>query len=106
MQVGEPSTKKGDPNFMQDCNNAWQNADQGTKDGLQDCVHCDGEGNVVRIEAPKNFPNLEAFCRTFANNQTYIGVGAWGNSQGDAADNAQVSTRSESIAAPAVVPES
>ena len=96
MQVGESSTKKGDPNFMQDCNKAWQEAGQETKDGLQDCVQCDGNGNVVRIGAPKDFPNLENFVRTFANGQTYIGVGAWGNSQGNSADNAQVSADARS----------
>lgn len=91
QQVGEPNTKKGDPNFMQDCNTAWEQADEGTKDGLKDCVFCDGDGKVVRIDAPKNFPNLENWVRTFANGQTYIGVGAWNGDAGNAADNAQVS---------------
>ncbi|PVI02276.1 hypothetical protein DM02DRAFT_727351 [Periconia macrospinosa] len=90
QQVNNPGTRKGDPRFMQNLNDAWNRADQGTKDGLRDCVHEDN-GRVVRIDAPKDHPNLENFVRTFADGKTYIGVGAWGDSIGNANDNAQSS---------------
>jgi hypothetical protein len=50
-----------------------------------------GDGVVRRIDAPKDFPQLEQFVRSFADGKTYIGVGAWGGSPGNANDNAQVS---------------
>ncbi|KAL8741465.1 MAG: hypothetical protein Q9190_005929 [Brigantiaea leucoxantha] len=91
QQVDEPSTRKGDPLFMQHLDDAWQRADQGTRDGLSQCVHTDGSGHVVRIDAIKDFPQLENFVRSFADGKTYIGVGAWGGSPGNANDNNQSS---------------
>ena len=91
QQVGNNATRKGDPNFMQDLNNAWHSTDDGTRAGLQNCVHLDGNGNVSRIDAIKDFPNLEAFVRSFANGMTYIGVGAWGGNPGNPNDNNQSS---------------
>jgi len=90
QQVGEPTTRKGDPDFMQELNRAWHKADQKTKDGLKNCIHLDKAGNVVRMDAPKTFPALEKFVRTFADGKTYIGVGAWGGFAGNPADNKQV----------------
>lgn len=90
QQVGDASTRKGDPHFMQNLNAAWKKLDGNRKNALKHCVH-EHAGKVVRIDAPKNFPELEKFVRTFANGKLYIGVGAWGNSKGNAADNAQVS---------------
>lgn len=91
QQVNKPATRKGDPLFMQHLNDAWHRADDGTKQSLQNCVHLDGNGNVVRIDAIKDFPQLENFVRTFADGKTYIGVGAWGGSPGNANDNNQSS---------------
>ncbi|KAL9005513.1 MAG: hypothetical protein Q9188_001715 [Gyalolechia gomerana] len=91
QQVNKPATRKGDPLFMQHLNDAWHRADDGTKQSLQNCVHLDGDGNVVRIDAIKDFPQLENFVRTFADGKTYIGVGAWGGSPGNANDNNQSS---------------
>ena len=90
QQAGDNSTRKGDPRFMQDLNNAWHKASQQTKDGLKNCVFTK-DGNVIRMGAPKDFPKLEQFIRSFANGMTYIGVGAWGGSPGNANDNKQVS---------------
>lgn len=89
MQVGDPSTAKGDPGFMQGLNDAWKNASQQTKDELINCVTVK-DGRVVRIAAPKDFPKLEAFVRTFADGRTYIGVGAWNGRAGNPNDNNQV----------------
>ncbi|KAL9046065.1 MAG: hypothetical protein Q9214_001007 [Letrouitia sp. 1 TL-2023] len=91
QQLDDPSTRKGDPLFMQNLNNAWARADQGTKDSLAQCVHTDGSGRVVRIDAIKDYPQLETFVRSFADGKTYIGVGAWGGSPGVDSDNAQSS---------------
>ena len=91
QQVGDDSTRKGDPLFMQHFNNAWSNADDNTKASLQPCVHLNGSGTVIRIDAIKDYPQLEAFVRSFANGMTYIGVGAWGGSPGNASDNIQSS---------------
>ncbi|KAL9620732.1 MAG: hypothetical protein Q9160_004745 [Pyrenula sp. 1 TL-2023] len=91
QQEGKPETRKGDPRFMQDLNNAWHKTNQGTRDGLKNCVHLDNKGNVKRIDAIKDFPKLEAFVRSFANGMTYIGVGAWGGSPGNDHDNKQSS---------------
>ncbi|MCJ1280989.1 hypothetical protein MMC26_000307 [Xylographa opegraphella] len=91
QQAGKPETRKGAPTFMQQCNDAYQQADENTKQSLQACVHLDGSGNVVRIDACKDFPQLEAFVRTFADGKTYIGVGAWDGSAGAASDNNQSS---------------
>jgi hypothetical protein len=90
QQVGDPKTRKGDAHFMQNLNNAWSKASQQTKNALSNCVHV-SNGKVVRIDAPKNFPELEKFVRTFADGKLYIGVGAWGGNNGNANDNAQVS---------------
>jgi len=91
QQVNEPSTRKGDPQFMQHLNTAWHKASPQTKNSLKNCVHLDKAGNVSRIDAIKDDPDLEKFVRTFADNKTYIGVGAWGGSPGNANDNAQSS---------------
>ena len=91
QQVNNPSTRKGDPIFMQNLNTAWQAADSSTKQSLQPCVQLDGSGNVVRIAAIKDYPQLETFVRYFANGQTYIGNGAWGGSSGNPNDNNQSS---------------
>ncbi|KAF2108436.1 hypothetical protein BDV96DRAFT_652689 [Lophiotrema nucula] len=91
QQVGNDSTRKGDPRFMQNLRNAWQNASQETRDSLGQCVHCREDGTVARIDAPKDFPQLEEFVRTFADGKTYIGIGAWGGFAGNPSDNAQSS---------------
>ena len=91
MQVGNIHTLKGDPTFMQDMNTAWHKASQQTRNNLKSCVHLNAQGNVARIDAIKDHPELETLVRTFANGKTYIGVGAWGGSPGNAADNEQSS---------------
>lgn len=91
QQLDDPSTRKGDPLFMQNLNNAWGRADQATKDSLAQCVHTDDSGRVVRIDAIKDYPQLETFVRSFADGKTYIGVGAWGGSPGVDSDNQQSS---------------
>jgi hypothetical protein len=90
QQVGDAKTRKGDPHFMQNLNAAWAKASQDTKNSLNNCVHVNN-GKVVRIDAPKNFPELEKFVRTFADGKMYIGIGAWNGNQGNASDNNQVS---------------
>ncbi|KAI2464283.1 hypothetical protein F4781DRAFT_413640 [Annulohypoxylon bovei var. microspora] len=90
QQVGDPAGKfKGLENFMQACNQAWHKLPQDKKNKLNGHVFLDGKGNVKRIGPPKDFQPLEEFVRTFANGRTYIGVGAWGPSGGNPADNAQ-----------------
>ncbi|KAI0386656.1 hypothetical protein F5Y04DRAFT_288550 [Hypomontagnella monticulosa] len=90
QQVGDPAGKfKGHETFMQACNTAYHKLSQDKKNQLKGHVFLDGKGNVKRIGAPKDFQPLEQFVRTFANGRTYIGVGAWGPSQGNPADNAQ-----------------
>lgn len=89
QQVGDAKTRKGDPKFMQNCNVAWKKASQQTKNDLKNCVSVK-DGKVVRIAAPKDFPKLEAFVRTFADGKTYIGVGAWNGHAGNPKDNDQV----------------
>ncbi|KAL8637015.1 MAG: hypothetical protein Q9228_005668 [Teloschistes exilis] len=91
QQVNKPWTRKGDPLFMQHLNNAWHKASDATKRSLDRCVHRDGHGNVTRIDAIKDYPQLEAFVRTFADGKTYIGVGAWNGSPGNDNDNHQSS---------------
>ncbi len=90
-QVGDVSTLKGDPLFMQDMNTAWHKASQATRNKLKDCVHLNAQGNVVRIDSIKDHPDLETLVRTFADGKTYVGVGAWGGSVGHPGDNAQSS---------------
>ncbi|KAI2634497.1 hypothetical protein GGS21DRAFT_543582 [Xylaria nigripes] len=90
QQAGDPPTKyKGHETFMQACNAAWKSLPQPQKDELKNFVFLDGSGNVKRIGAPKDSQPLEQFVRTFANGRTYIGVGAWGGSQGNPEDNKQ-----------------
>ncbi|KAI0097261.1 hypothetical protein GGR51DRAFT_578453 [Nemania sp. FL0031] len=90
QQVGDPAGKfKGHETFMQACNTAWHKLPQAKKDQLKGHVFLDVKGNVKRIGAPKDFQPLEQFVRTFANGRTYIGVGAWGPSQGNPEDNKQ-----------------
>ena len=91
QQVNNPSTRKGDPLFMQHLNTAWQAADARTKQSLQPCVQLDGHGNIVRIAAIKDYPQLETFVRSFADGKTYIGNGAWNGSPGNPNDNNQSS---------------
>ncbi|KAL9134828.1 MAG: hypothetical protein Q9175_003992 [Cornicularia normoerica] len=91
QQVGEPATRKGDPLFMQQFNTSWHRASASTKASLKDCVHLNGKGDVARIGAIKDYPQLETFVRSFADGKTYIGVGAWGGSPGVGSDNAQSS---------------
>ena len=91
QQANNPSTRKGDPVFMQNLNTAWQAADSPTRQSLQPCVQLDDNGNVVRIAAIKDFPQLETFVRSFADGETYIGNGAWAGSSGNASDNHQSS---------------
>ena len=90
QQVGEPSTRKGDPIFMQQLNEAWHKADAKLKESLKSCVHLDKAGKVIRIDAIKDHPDLDKLVRTFADGKTYIGVGAWGGSPGNKNDNNQV----------------
>lgn len=78
QQVGDPAGKfKGHETFMQACNAAYHKLPQDKKNQLKGHVFLDGNGNVKRIGAPKDFQPLEEFVRTFANGRTYIGVGAW-----------------------------
>ncbi|KAF2972875.1 hypothetical protein GQX73_g745 [Xylaria multiplex] len=92
QQVGDaPGKFKGHETFMQACNQAWHKLSQDKKNQLKGHVFLDGKGNVKRIGAPKEFQPLEQFVRTFANGRTYIGVGAWGPSQGNPQDNKQSS---------------
>ncbi|KAL8645371.1 MAG: hypothetical protein Q9226_007338 [Calogaya cf. arnoldii] len=91
QQVNNPATRKGDPLFMQHLNEAWHRADAATRQALEQCVHRDNNDNVIRISAIKDYPALEAFVRTFADGKTYIGVGAWNGSPGNANDNNQSS---------------
>lgn len=90
QQVGDPTTLKGDPTFMQDMNTAWHKASPELKQALKNCVHVNAAGNVVRIDSIKDHPDLEKLVRTFADGKTYIGIGAWGGSTGNAHDNEQV----------------
>ena len=91
QQEGDPSTRKGDPLFMQNFRHAWKKANDATKDSLKSSVHLDHHGKVVRIGPIKDNPKLEKFVRSFADGKTYIGVGAWGGSPGVASDNHQSS---------------
>ncbi|KAL8830199.1 MAG: hypothetical protein Q9191_001560 [Dirinaria sp. TL-2023a] len=91
QQQGDPSTRKGDPLFMQHLRAAWDKASQSTKDELKGSVFTDEKGHVERIGPIKDHPKLEHFIRSFADGKTYIGVGAWGGSPGNAQDNAQSS---------------
>ncbi|KAJ6262988.1 hypothetical protein Dda_1546 [Drechslerella dactyloides] len=90
QQVGAPGTRKGDPLFMQHCNNAWEKASNDTKDKLKKSVTLKN-GKVIRIGPIKDNPDLEDFVRTFADGKTYIGVGSWGGSPGEDSDNKQSS---------------
>ncbi|KAF2442516.1 hypothetical protein P171DRAFT_487750 [Karstenula rhodostoma CBS 690.94] len=76
---------------QQNLNDAWNRADQGARDNLSQCTHV-SDGVVKRIDSPKDFPQLE-FVRSFADGKTYVGVGAWGGSPGNANDNAQSTIR-------------
>ena len=89
-QDGDSRTLKGDPDFMQQLQAAWKKASPATRETLKDHVHLN-EGVPIRIEAPKSYEPLEKFVRTFANGQTYIGIGAWGDFKGDPNDNKQSS---------------
>ncbi|KAL8745582.1 MAG: hypothetical protein Q9190_002294 [Brigantiaea leucoxantha] len=91
QQVGEPSTRKGDPLFMQNLRHAWDHASSSTKHSLSGSVFTDGKGHVERIGPIKEHPSLENFVRSFADGKTYIGVGAWGGSPGVDSDNQQSS---------------
>lgn len=90
QQVGEPSTLKGVPLFMQELNQAWAKASPETKKKCASCVHLDKSGKVIRIDAIKNNPPLDPLVRSFADGRTYIGVGAWKDNPGHDSDNKQV----------------
>lgn len=91
QQEGDPSTRKGDPLFMQNFRNAWHKANDATKTSLKSSVHLDEHGKVTRIGPIKDNPKLEKFVRSFADGKTYVGVGAWRGSPGAAKDNDQSS---------------
>ncbi|KAI4210078.1 MAG: hypothetical protein LQ351_007068 [Letrouitia transgressa] len=91
QQVGEPSTRKGDPLLMQNLRAAWRKADHKTKESLKGSVFTDGKGHVERMGPIKDHPLLEKFVRSFADGKTYIGVGAWNGSPGNDSDNKQSS---------------
>lgn len=91
QQEGDASTRKGDPLFMQHLEQAWSKANAQTKNELKSCIHLNPQGQVSRMDAIKGNPALEKFIRSFADGKTYIGVGAWGGSPGNANDNAQSS---------------
>ncbi|KAI1801360.1 hypothetical protein F4811DRAFT_534948 [Daldinia bambusicola] len=90
QQVGDPAGKfKGHETFMQACNDAYHKLSAEKKNRLNGHVFLDGNGNVKRIGAPKDFQPLEEFVRTFADGRTYIGVGAWKSDGGNPRDNEQ-----------------
>jgi hypothetical protein len=89
MQVGDQSTLKGDPDFMQDMDSAWHKASQSVRAQLKDFVSTDSQGKVKRIGPIKDSPELEKLVRTFANGKAYIGVGAWNGNPDNPNDNAQ-----------------
>lgn len=91
QQEGDPTTRKGDPLFMQNFRHAWNKASPETKGSLRSSVFLDGHGQVTRIGPIKDNPRLEKFVRGFADGKTYIGVGAWNGSPGNARDNGQSS---------------
>lgn len=83
QQVDKPATRKGDPRFMQNLNDAWHRTDDNTRASLGQCVHLNDAGDVARIDAIKDHRELEDFIRSFADGKTYIGVGAWSGSPGN-----------------------
>lgn len=89
-QKNDPATIKGHPLFMQALNEAWNHADQKTKDNIKRSLHFDHTGRIVRMDPTKDNPHLEAFVHTF-DKLSYVGVGSWNGSAGNAVDNAQVS---------------
>jgi hypothetical protein len=89
MQVGNPKTLKGHPTFMQALNKAWHSADQKTKNKIKQSLHMDGAENIVRMDAVKSNPHLEAFVHKF-DDLSYVGPGATKGNAGDPRDNAQV----------------
>lgn len=89
MQIGDRSTLKGDPKFMQHMDIAWHKASQDTRNKLKGRVFTDSHGKVKRIGPIKGSPELEKLVRTFANGKTYIGEGAWNGSPGVPSDNNQ-----------------
>lgn len=91
QQVGEPSTLKGHPTFMQALNTAWHKASPATRASLSHCIFTDASGKVIRMGPIKDNPGLDPLIRTFADGKTYIGVGAWAGSPGNAKDNEQSS---------------
>ncbi|KAL8858752.1 MAG: hypothetical protein Q9178_004669 [Gyalolechia marmorata] len=91
QQQGEPSTRKGDPLFMQNLRAAWKKASPATKDGLKGSIFLNKKGEVERMGPIKDNPKLETFVRSFADGKTYIGIGAWNGSPGVKTDNDQSS---------------
>ncbi|KAG9645003.1 hypothetical protein KCU64_g11099, partial [Aureobasidium melanogenum] len=87
-QKNDPETIKGHPLFMQALNNAWAHADEKTKDNIKRSLHFDHTGRIVRMDATKDNPHLEAFVHTF-DKLSYVGVGSWNGNAGNAVDNAQ-----------------
>ncbi|KAI9713371.1 MAG: hypothetical protein M1812_006649 [Candelaria pacifica] len=90
-QQGDPKTRKGDPQLMQKIRAAWQKADGKTKGSLKNFVHLDGSGLPVRVDAPKDHPELEKWLRTTGVSGLYIGVGSWAGNPGNPDDNKQSS---------------
>ncbi|KAG9852701.1 hypothetical protein KCU98_g10190, partial [Aureobasidium melanogenum] len=88
MQKNDPGTIKGHPLFMQALNQAWEHADQKTKDSIKGSLHLDHTGRIVRMDSTKDNPHLEAFVHTF-DKLSYVGVGSWHGNAGNAVDNAQ-----------------
>ena len=91
QQVGDPSTRKGDPTFMQDLAKTWHKADEKKRQSLKGWVFTNSHGDPVRIGAPKERKELEEFVRLFADGKVYIGVGAWRDDPGRESDNKLVS---------------
>ncbi|KAL8910635.1 MAG: hypothetical protein Q9171_004090 [Xanthocarpia ochracea] len=91
QQQGEPSTRKGDPLFMQNLRAAWKKASPATKNDLKGSIFLNKKGEVERMGPIKDHPKLETFVRSFADGKTYIGIGAWNGSPGNKSDNDQSS---------------
>ena len=90
QQSGDHATLKGDPLFMQQLNDTWHKASSTEKNALKNSIHLDSKGNVVRMDTIKGNPALEKFVRSFADGQTYVGVGSWNGSPGVGGDDRQV----------------
>ena len=65
QQVNDPSTRKGDPIFMHNFNTAWEAALGPTNQSLYPSVQLGGNGNIIRIAAKKEGPQLETYIESF-----------------------------------------